>query len=43
MTLFIECFVTEIVETYKHLVGISEEYENNVYKNGDKIAIFHDF
>ena len=26
-TLFIECLATEIVETYKHLVGISEEQE----------------
>ena len=25
--LFIECLVTEIVETYKHLAGISEELE----------------
>ena len=24
-TLFIECLATEIVETYKHLAGISEE------------------
>ena len=28
---------------HKHLVGISEEQKNNVYKNGDKIAIFHVF
>ena len=42
-TLFIECLATEIVETYKHLVGISEEQENNVYKDGDKTAIFHVF
>ena len=40
-TLFIECLATEIVETYKHLAGISQEQENNVYKNEDKIAIFH--
>ena len=26
-TLFIECLATEIVETYKHLAGISEEQE----------------
>ena len=26
-TLFIECFATEIVETYKHLAEISEEQE----------------
>ena len=26
-TLFIECLVTEIVETYNHLAGISEEQE----------------
>ena len=26
-TLFIECLTTEIVETYKHLAGISEEQE----------------
>ena len=26
-TLFIECLATEIVETYKHLAGISEELE----------------
>ena len=24
-TLFIECLATEIVESYKHLAGISEE------------------
>ena len=42
-TLFIECLTTEIVGTYKHLAGISEKQENNVYKNGDKIAIFHVF
>ena len=42
-TLFIECLATEIVETYKykHLAGICEEQQNNVYKNGDKIAVFH--
>ena len=40
-TLFIECLTIEIVGTY--LAGISEEQENNVYKNGDKIAIFHVF
>ena len=27
MTLFIECLATEIVKTYKHLAGISEEQE----------------
>ena len=27
LTLFIECLTTEIVETYKHLAGISEEQE----------------
>ena len=27
-TLFIECLTTEIVETHKHLAGISEEQEN---------------
>ena len=42
-TLFNKCFATENVETYKHLAGISEEQENNVYKNGDKIAIYHFF
>ena len=42
-TLFIECLATEIVKTYKHLVGISREQENNVYKNGNKIAIFDVF
>ena len=26
-TLFIECLTTEIVETYKHLAGISKEQE----------------
>ena len=26
-TLFIECLATEIVETYEHLAGISEEQE----------------
>ena len=26
-TLFVECLVAEIVETYKHLAGISEEQE----------------
>ena len=26
-TLFIECLTTEIVETYKHVAGISEEQE----------------
>ena len=26
-TLFIECLATEIVETYKHFVGISEPQE----------------
>ena len=26
-TLFIECLATEIVETYKHFVGISEQQE----------------
>ena len=26
-TLFTECLATETVETYKHLVGISEEQE----------------
>ena len=26
-TLFIECLATEIVKTYKHLAGISEEQE----------------
>ena len=26
-TLFIECLATEIVETYKHVAGISEEQE----------------
>ena len=26
-TLLIECLATEIVETYKHLAGISEEQE----------------
>ena len=26
-TLFIECLATEIVETYKHLVGINKEQE----------------
>ena len=42
-TLLIESLATEIVETYKYLAGISEEQENNVYKNGDKIAIFDVF
>ena len=27
MTLFIECLATEIVKTYKHLAGITEEQE----------------
>ena len=27
LTFFIECLDNEIVETYKHLVGISEEQE----------------
>ena len=42
-TLLIESLATEIVGTYKYLVGISEKQENNVYKNGDKIAIFDVF
>ena len=41
--LLIESLATEIVETYKYLAGISEEQENNVSKNGDKIAIFNVF
>ena len=42
-TLLIESLATEIVGTYKYLAGISEKQENNVYKNGDKIAIFDVF
>ena len=37
MTLFIEGLVTEILEIYEHLAGISEEKEkNNVYKMAAK-------
>ena len=43
MTLFTECLATEILETHKHLVGISKEKENNLYKNGGKIVIFEIF
>ena len=42
-TLFIECLATGIVETYKDLAGIAKNKKNNVYKNGDKKAIFHVF
>ena len=31
LTLFVECLATEIVETYKHLAGISEEQGKTIF------------
>ena len=42
-TLFIEGLATELLETYKHLAGISEEKEKQCLQNGDKTAIFNIF
>ena len=43
-TLFIECLATEIVETYEHLAGISEEQEEQCLQkwrqNSDFSEIF---
>ena len=42
-TLFIECLATEIVETYKHLVGISEEEEKQCLQKWQQNSDFSCF
>ena len=43
-TLFIECLATEIVEIHVHIWReLAKNRKNNVYKNGDKLAIFQGF
>ena len=44
-TLFIECLAIEIVETYKHLVGINEEQEKTMFTKmatKERILMFFD-
>ena len=42
-TLFIECLATEIVETYKHLAGISEEQEKQCLQKWQQNSDFSRF
>ena len=39
-TLFVECLATEIVETYKHLAEISEEWEKQCLQKGQQNSDF---
>ena len=42
-TLFIECLATEILETYKHLVGIFEEQEKQCLQKWQQNSDFSRF
>ena len=42
-TLFIECLATEIVETYKHFAGISEEQEKQCLQKWQQSSDFSCF
>ena len=42
-TLFIECLTIEIVGTYKHLAGISEEQEKQCLQNWRQNSDFSHF
>ena len=43
LTLFIECLATEIVESYKHLAGISKEQEKHCLQKWQRISDFSHF